>query len=118
MWGNNINILDETHLLKDIVPPLAPIRSSVNNREGKGVPVLKNEQCWHSEDFVNFTSDVRQRGAAIILPTQLHGEEKIRLIDARVKELPGTEVGIPSYAFDDFVIGNLEKEIDGVPFME
>ena len=71
MRGNNINILDETHLFKRIVSPWP----SVNNREGKGVPVLKNEQCWHGEDFINFARDVRQRSAAIILPTQFHGEE-------------------------------------------
>ena len=69
MWArcglHNVNILDERHLLKHITIFIPLTRSAIDNGEGQGMSVLKDNERGHRKQFINFARDIGKCRAGI-----------------------------------------------------
>ena len=83
----NVNILDERHFFEDITFLIALAGSAVDNREGEGVSVLENQECWHGVEFVNFTGDVGKCRAGIGVSLEFDSKKEVGVIDSVINAL-------------------------------
>ena len=115
---HNVNILDERHLFKHIKVSVALTRSAVDNGKGQRVSVLKNQQCRYNVELVDFAGDIRKGGAGIGIPFKFDSEKQVGLIDTFVNARILIEGERLLCVLSDFVSGELEEEISGLPFVE
>ena len=115
---HNVNVLDECHLFKHIKVSVALTRSAVDNGKGQRVSVLKNQQCGYNVEFVDFAGDVSECGAGIGTSFKFDSEKQIGLIDTFVNAWILIEGKRLLRVLSDFVSGELEEEINGLPFVE
>ena len=80
--------------------------------------MLKNQECRHGVEFVDFTSNVGKRGAGIGISFELDSEKQIGAIDGVINALIFIEGDCPLGVLFDFVSGELEEEISGLPFVK
>ena len=118
VWIVDIDILDERHFFKDITVTVSLTWSAVDDGKGECVSVLENQHRWHGIEFVDFTSDVRKRGAGVDISLEFDSEKQIRVIDGVINTLTLIEGDCLLGVLFDFVSGELEKEVSGVPFVE
>ena len=112
---HKVNILDEGHFFKHIQGPILLTRSAVDNREGQGVSVLKNQQCGYSVELVDFAGDGGECGAGIGSSFEFDSEKEIGLIDTCINPCVLMEGDCLLGLLSDFVSGELEEEIGGLP---
>ena len=113
---DDVNILDETDFFKDIPFALTLARAAVNAGEREGLSVLKKEHRGHGEHFVDFAGDVGERGARVGSPPQFDSEEEIGTVDVGVESVLCREGYGALGLLRDFVFGELEEKVAGIPF--
>ncbi len=124
MRVDDVNILDETDFFEDIAFSRVLVGAAVDDRERECLSVLEEEHRGHGEPLVDFARDVGERVAAISVSPQFHGEEEIRVIDGRGGCVCRQRCarGCPARASGgegvEFVFGELEEELKGVPFVQ
>ena len=90
-------------------------RSAIDNGEGQGASMLKNQECWHGVEFIDFSCDIGECGAGIDVSFEFKGEKEIGLIDTRINACVLMEGYHLLGVLSDFISGELEEEIDSLP---
>ena len=118
VWVLDINILDERHLFEDIVLLLALTGSAVDDGEGERLPVLENQECRYDKQLVDFTGDIDKRGAGIGIAFEFDCEKKVGVIEGVIHAFIFVKGYRVLCLLLNFVSGELEEEVGGVPLMQ
>ena len=62
-----IDVLDEGYFFEDIAGLVAYTQTAIDNRQRECVAVLKEQHRGHREQFVDFTGDLRELGAVVVV---------------------------------------------------
>ena len=111
-----LDVLDEGDLFEDVLAFIAFVQAAVDDGQRQRLSVAEQHEGRHGEELVEFAGDAGEGGARVVVPLQFESEEEVGIDDGTVVGAFALEEELLVAGGADFVVGQLEEEVDGFPF--